>query len=211
MDNGSVILTWGGFFNDNHPPNVAEYDANNNVILEIDLPFDWISYRVHKQEVPFTLERPVITCDTQNRTLSAPPGHSAYEWSTGETTQSITPTSTGPYYVWVDQGIGFLRSRTVQVTDLSNLCLALDQPEPVTASISLHPNPTRDQVSVRVPVELQSQWSLEIYNLTGSLLQQSDHKGIIRTEVSLEEFPSGIYLFRVRQNEKSYSGRVLKY
>ena len=210
MDNGNVIITWGGFLTDTYPANVSEYDANNNIVMEVDFPYDCISYRVHKQEVPFTLERPEITCDDQTATLSAPAGHSTYEWSTGDTTQSITVTSTGTYYVWVDHGIGFLRSNNVVVDQVDDLCLALSGIEPVEEQIGLFPNPSQDMVTINVPRDLAGNWMLEIFDPAGRLIIKQEFRGQRLAEISLGERPSGIYLFRASNDEKSYSGRVLK-
>lgn len=46
-------------------------------------------------------EYPVYLCEGFSKTLTADPGFSTYEWSTGETTQSITVTAGGTYTVTV--------------------------------------------------------------------------------------------------------------
>ncbi len=211
MDNDGVILTWGGFFDDTYPANVSEYDAFDDIVMEIDFPLHWVSYRVHKQDPPFSIEQPLVDCDPEDRTLSAPAGHTIYEWSTGETSPTITVDSPGTYFVWVDQGIGFMRSEDITVSLMSDICLDVSNPEPVVSSISLHPNPSNDLVVIRVPANMGGDWTLDVYDPRGRLVSQKSYKGVFRAETSLGEWPNGVYLFRARNEEKSYSGRVLKY
>lgn len=211
MDDGHVIITWGGFFNDSYPANVSEYDEFDDIVMELDFPYDCISYRVHKQEIPFTFERPQIDCDQANRTLSAPSGHSVFEWSTGDTTQIIAIDTPGTYSVWVDQGIGFMQSEDFNISVMTDICLDVSQPDPVENSIALFPNPTQDLVVVKIPSDLTGDWTLDIYDTRGRMVKQQAYKGVSRAELSLSGFPNGIYLFRARGKDISYSGRVLKY
>lgn len=210
MDNDGVIITWGGFFVDTYPANISEYDAADDIVMEIDFPNNWVTYRVHKQEVPFTIEQPEVDCDPIDKTLIAPPGH-IYEWNTGETVQTITVDTPGTYYVWVDQGIGFLRSRDIHISQLTDICLDVSNPEPVEFKLSLHPNPTDDLVVIRVPSDVGDEWTLDVFDPRGRLVIQQSYKGEFRVQVNLEERPDGIYFFRARDDEKSYSGRILKH
>ena len=82
-------------------------------------------YRAFLFDLPLSgLKRPVITC-AQNAgqvTLSAPPGHAQYVWSTGETAMSIEVQTPGAYQVWVPHGAGMLGSEPFVIESLATAC-----------------------------------------------------------------------------------------
>lgn len=56
-------------------------------------------------------------CAAEAATLKAPPGYTAYRWSTGDTTQTITVRSAGPYWVTIRDASGCSGSDTVNVVE----------------------------------------------------------------------------------------------
>ena len=107
-------------------PSATLLDENGNIISQIHFKDSIVSYRVWAYELPFDLPRPMITCVNNGGsvTLSAPSGYNEYLWSSGESSQSITVTSTGTgaYMVWVKYGIGMLGSFPVTITDIDSAC-----------------------------------------------------------------------------------------
>ncbi len=73
-----------------------------------------------------------------------------------------------------------------------------------TVSVNAFPNPVNAAVNLKLEVETPSlsknKFSYSLYDINGKLLAT---KGIndVLTEVSMEEFTSGIYLLRVKQND----------
>ncbi len=55
---------------------------------------------------PATLPTISVGCPSAGRTLSLPGGFASYQWSTGETTQSISATKAGTYSAKVKDGLG---------------------------------------------------------------------------------------------------------
>ena len=121
-DNGLHLITWGNVTRPD--PSATLVEANGNVISNIYFRDTVRSYRGYFQQLSFTIPQPEITCENSGGvlTLSAPMGHSAYQWSTGDTTASITVSNNGTYQVWVPHGIGFAGSAPFTVTDLSTQC-----------------------------------------------------------------------------------------
>jgi len=211
LEDGHVAISWGGFLNESHPANVSEYDENNNLVMELDFPYNYITYRVDKSPLPFEVERPTITCDNVNQTLSAPAGYDTYEWSTGDTTATISINQTGEYYVWVNKGIGFLRSRKFTVSTLQDICLPVDAPAPFPSSeIVLYPNPTQESTTLHVPESIQANWSLTVSNPLGQIIYQNDFQGKGEFQLEVASWSKGIYFIAVNGKNQRYSGRLEK-
>lgn len=107
-----------------HPSFVLIDDAKN---LKTELFFQdsFMSYRSFVFDIPFAqLQRPVLTCEqgAGGVTLSAPAGFEHYEWSTGESSASITVQQPGVYQVWVKHGAGMLGSEPFFVQDMNSAC-----------------------------------------------------------------------------------------
>ncbi|GGC06916.1 T9SS type A sorting domain-containing protein [Dyadobacter sediminis] len=81
--------------------------------------------------------------------------------------------------------------------------------EPIIDSdkISIGPNPTEDWVTVRFATN--SLRTLTLYNLSGIpfWMQNSSEKEVV---LSLEQFPSGIYLLKLEQKERMQIFRIIK-
>lgn len=102
-------------------------------------------------------------CEGQSTTVTAPDGYESYEWSTGETTQSVTFTDSGNYTVTAtnDNGCQTTHSFTVTMTAI-----------PRIAQIDLTDWTTADN-TINVIVE-PSQYPQEFeYSLDGYIYQDS--------------------------------------
>ena len=64
----------------------------------------WVSVSSSITGVQISPVGPQTVCSGSNITLAAPAGYSAYAWSTGATSQSITVTQQGIYYLTVSSG-----------------------------------------------------------------------------------------------------------
>jgi len=115
-------------------PAATLLDSLGSVISQLYFQNNIVSYRFWAYELPFELSRPAITCMGAGPgiTLTAPAGHSAYQWSTGEQTQQITVADTGTYQVWVNKGIGMIGSHPWHITDLNTPCGVVGSPEPTS-------------------------------------------------------------------------------
>ncbi|MEM7035523.1 MAG: aryl-sulfate sulfotransferase, partial [Bacteroidota bacterium] len=113
-------------------PSTSLLNAAGNLVSQFHFEDTVVTYRFWAYALPFALPRPTITCTGtgQSVTLTAPAGHSAYLWSTGQTTPQITVADTGTYQVWVHKGIGMLGSYPLHVTDLSGACGPVNSPSP---------------------------------------------------------------------------------
>lgn len=110
------------------------FNLNHDVLSEFYCADSVMSYRFHYSELP-TFVQPEISCvATQNGFDLIAPSAASYEWSTGETTQTISATSLGTYQVWIPHGDGFIGSIPFTVTDLLDPCgiLSIDEIDAVS-------------------------------------------------------------------------------
>ena len=70
--------------------------------------------------------------------------------------------------------------------------------------LTLHPNPTTDQVTVSL--EHEGDFSISVYNTNGKLIFTECNTSI----VSFKGLPSGLYHIVMEQNGQRWSGRIIK-
>jgi len=210
LPDSNVLACWGGHFTTFHTPKITEYAPDGSITMQVKLPYEYTSYRAYKEVLPFALERPEVTCDNGSLTFSAPPGYSTYAWNTGDTTQTISVTSPGTYQVWVNHGIGFLNSRKYVVTDINNICLALNQENPTHETLSGYPNPFEDRLTLEIPLQLAGAWDAEAFDITGKRMGFQSGKGYGEVVFPTEAWPAGMYFVRLSGMKGYYLGKFTK-
>lgn len=98
--------------------------------------------------------------------LTATDGFSAYEWSNGKTTRSITVSTNGIYHVSVTDEFGCVGSQTYSV---STVGIHIIEDELFRA----FPNPARDQIQIVIPSTWTGITQIEIFDLGGRLVKSS--------------------------------------
>lgn len=97
--------------------------TNGRPFFEVSSPDSLCSYRAANYlRLPAELPQPEISLQKENNTtvLSAPEGFSAYYWSTGEKTRSITIRKNGIYSVAVPFGPdGYLHAKPFEITSFT--------------------------------------------------------------------------------------------
>lgn len=74
--------------------------------------------------------------------------------------------------------------------------------------IEAYPNPTKDIVNVLINKEFEKA-SIEIYNLVGQHFQSKEVK-YRSTPISLENYPSGIYILKINTDNQTESIKIIK-
>jgi len=171
LSNGNHLIDFGtipeGY------PWLVLVKPDTSVAMEISYAGSYTSYRAFCYDsLPWELPRPLVDCYHSGNDffLEAEPGHPQYLWSTGATTQSIPITEPGEYWVFVPYGKGFVSSRHIVVSDISNPCLYLPVKEPVEQpllTVSCVPNPARDRITILFDLPARSEISLDILDLAG--------------------------------------------
>ncbi len=120
--NGDNLINWGRVY---YPePTITLVDASGFNQMNMYLGDSLQSYRSHALELDYFLPRKELLCSYDNgqMVLTCQDTVGPYIWSTGDSTQSITVSSTGEYMCWNPYGIGWLGSKVFKLTDLSNPC-----------------------------------------------------------------------------------------
>ncbi len=114
-------------------PSFVLVDDDGTLLSELFFRDSFMSYRAALHDLPLNnAQRPQISCVQQGGlvTLSGPPGHTAYAWSTGETTAEITVQTPGEYQLWVNHGTGMLGSEPFVIEEVSMACPVSNTAEP---------------------------------------------------------------------------------
>jgi hypothetical protein len=94
---------------------------------------------------------------------------------------------------WTNSPIASVYVQTTSNKDLEKLSL-----------LKIHPNPTNDYVNIEYPETAQ----LFLYNINGVLVYEATMKG--HKQLSMTEFPNGIYILRVSSEQGTTSARIIK-
>jgi len=143
----------------------------------------------------------------QGVVLDAGSGFMLYQWSTGDTTQSIFATVEGMYFVTVQDPTGCFSTDIVYVSVL----VGLDTP-PQKLLIGLVPNPADAEVEISWNQEDAGRMNIEIYSADGRLRQSLERNttlGYSQERINVSRLAPGIYHLRLRSERMSDSVRLL--
>ena len=94
---------------------------------------------------------------------------------------------------------------TVTFNNVNNNCVTGINEKEKNGEIAIFPNPADNQVNVKLQYPEQN-YSIEIYSAYGQLLLQTSSQ----TVIDISGFTNGIYLFKVKQENKIWSNKVMK-
>lgn len=141
----------------------------------------------------------------QSAQLDAGAGFALYEWSTTETTQTISVNTTGTYWVVVTD------SHQCQATDTIVVNVGVGIPN-VQGSVGflLYPNPASGQVEIRVDHPAQN-FHIKITDAVGRMLFMDQHSSSLsyHKTVDLHEFARGIYYVTVTTENGSSTRQLV--
>ena len=190
-------------------------------ILEISIAGSYQSYRAYNYfTLPWSLEQPIVDCykDGDTYYLEAEQGHSEYLWSTGATSPSIPVTTTGQYWVSVPHGVGFVRSRYIEVIDLLNPCLYLNtegQIAPGSITLQCVPNPISSTATITFNLPIRLQASLCMTDMRGKEVfcspSTSYEYGSHNVSLNVNGFSKGIYILRLTAGNEIVVRKVVVY
>ena len=140
--------------------------------------------------------------------LSAPAGIT-WQWYLngqilGVTTQTFTPTQTGTYQVLIED------ANQCQGWSDSLLLSILSVESPFSPTLSLHPNPAQDLVSLHFSSPLPDNAEILLWSTTGQLLtRQSIPASTHLHQLNIANFATGIYHLQVRTLDHHWQERLV--
>lgn len=195
---GATYLWSTGATTQNIRVNAGTYSAvvtDTNSCRSVD------TIKVLQLPVPIvTLGADIFATEGQDIILDAGIPGDTYLWNTGDTTQTIKVTATGKYSVTVTNRYGCSGSDEIEVSIAST---GINETAAANSMLSIHPNPARDLVNIRVNDPKLLRAKLTLYDAFGRAvrtvpLEKSEQ------QLSLDGLASGIYLL------KAESGRAWK-
>jgi hypothetical protein len=81
-------------------------------------------------------------------------------------------------------------------------------------NLSVYPNPTTGITTVSLELILNTESKIEIYNLSGSLVQSEKliiTSGDTKQQIDISNLPSGVYVLKVIANNKYRTIKVVKH
>ena len=118
-------------------------------------------------------------------------------------TRTLAATKDGRYIIATNSP-----ENTISILELSHLDIAeINVPQ----VLKVHPNPSSGIISVSLRKPFGSDYSIELYNLTGVLLLKTFYaKSQTTLTIDLTNYSQGQYLLRIKSNEQSYIRKVAK-
>ncbi len=143
-----------------------------------------------------------LICAGETTSLTANGTSTSYTWNTSATGTSISvsPTVTTNYTVTGTDANGC--ENNAVVTQSVSLCTAINQSTNTTNEVSIFPNPSSTNLTVKTNEEIQI---ISIYNSLGALVQTKK----INT-FSVEQLASGLYILKVKTEKGTSTIRFIK-
>ena len=199
-----VLIGWGYVFRPS--PTFSLVNRAGDALAKLYFEDEYITYRVQAAAFPFDLPRPYLSSEVVEGgiTLSAPEGYSAYVWSTGETTRSITVTENGTYQAWVPHGIGLVGSYPIEVSEI------VSSQELAMHTIEVFPNPATNQLNIHLSTNWETAHSLELYDANGRKVWGLEAARLTPSiTINVSKFPSGLYYLKVRTPNSTLTQKVV--
>ncbi|MBU3658480.1 MAG: T9SS type A sorting domain-containing protein [Flavobacteriales bacterium] len=135
-------------------------------------------------------------------TLNATGNGSSVNWNTQQTSPLISVSQAGIYTVTTTASNGCQASDAVEV--IVENCASIDELELI---YRVYPNPTNSILTLISTLETQA--TIEVYNLEGKVVYQTSIEGIEK-QMDLSEISKGTYLLKISNSNQSKTLRIIK-
>jgi Ig-like domain CHU_C associated/Secretion system C-terminal sorting domain len=131
--------------------------------------------------------------------LDAGPGYDSYLWSTGATTQTISVSNTGVFYVEALLD-GCSSTDTINLT----VILGIQDNSTFDGTIHVFPNPVKENLTIQLETQKFTKAEISIRELTGKELYRrklSIINGFSSESIEMNSFATGIYLVTILSDD----------
>ncbi|MBP6334649.1 MAG: CotH kinase family protein [Bacteroidia bacterium] len=195
---GGQLIAQGTVFSTPVLQNTTQYF----VVAGLDCPSNPVSVTAIIRQAPNVF----LGADTAIQsggmlTLDAGGPFDTYDWSTGETSQTISVNAAGNYSVIVTDMYSCVGSDDIDVSIISIVDSNVHSEHPLQA----YPLPARDMVVLEFVTTNTSGSELRLFNTEGRLIRTVPihaSPGVQRMEMDLRELPSGLYFLSLTDSHK---------
>lgn len=162
------------------------------------------------------LESPLVDFGTEKDTLRVELPHilnagdfETYKWSSGQTNRSMIVVNPGVYSVTVTNVNGCEDSGSIYVDTLIVSSITGVERNP---QIVLYPNPVSNIIHIDLSALNEARYTLEIMDMNGRILvnRNIDLIKSYKTEVNIEDLPTGMYILKLSNKHFHRTYQVIK-
>lgn len=139
--------------------------------------------------------------------LDAGNAGSNFLWNTGSTTQTITASLSGTYFVTVTNGPDCFTSDTININNVTGVAEMASK-----SSVDIFPNPGDGHLTVSITSPEEENFSIKIYNELGELMVENNDvrvKGVNNHPLNMSAFPSGIYSVEIKNAKEKFTKQIV--
>lgn len=156
----------------------------------------------------FIVADSIEVCNNTLVTLRASGGNQ-YDWSTGETTATISVAQDGVYTVTVTSSLGCISTKSFTV-----YCNTSVQATAQRMDVNIYPNPTNGNFSTHVFIPESSNVSVTVLDVTGNRVKDLYQGYVnggenINVNARLSHLPNGLYTVWIKTDQGTSSKRII--
>ncbi|MGB0391904.1 MAG: T9SS type A sorting domain-containing protein [Salibacteraceae bacterium] len=99
---------------------------------------------------------------------------------------------------------------STQTLFYQNSLVGIENKEITHKELLVYPNPTNNMVTINLENIRGQPFQLGIYNVQGQKVFEANYEAQNLVNVSLKEYPNGIYIYVVQTHSSSFNGRLIK-
>mgnify|MGYP005850605213 CR=1 FL=1 len=130
-----------------------------------------------------------------------------YEWSTGETTASITVTTTDTYTLTVTDNNNCKNNDAITIT--FDVCSSVDNMQNIL-TVNIYPNPTKSVLNISVKQNNAESVAVKLLSLDGKVLMQTESEAAeFVSTMNVSSLSGGIYLLQIKTNSELHTKKII--
>ena len=149
----------------------------------------------------------IVIQSGQSVLLDPGAGYANYQWSTGDSTQSISVNSTGYYSITVIDTNGCFATDVVYVEVMVGV-----QGNTLYSDFNIYPNPANESLVVSGKIANQHKGNLFVYSIEGKVLHKIELislAGEFKEAIDLKDYAPGMYVIQIRSEDISFTSRFV--
>ena len=132
----------------------------------------------------------------------------SYLWSTGEITSSISPVTSGTFWLLVTDAYNCtIDTAYFVIEDVNSI-----HENNIISGLNIFPNPTEGLVVISFKSIENSDFTISILNLLGEVIFEDKlihFSGFYQKKINLDNFAKSVYLIRIETSESTINKKLI--